>query len=206
MARPDLAHTAAVLSPHGKNASQVAVVNLDQAVRYGFCTQSYSMKYPGPGDPAHKTDARVVIHCDASHDSPSTVGVLVTHGDNYVMASSKRLKTPTFSAAESEMMAMCYAAQTAKYIQLCQSDMGLERRPIDIFCDNKSAVYAAKSNGVRRASRHYLDAQRYVQQMRNDGIIEVHHVPAEQQQADFLTKHLSGPKLKKIMSTIMNVN
>ena len=147
---------------------------------------------------------QIQIFTDANYGPESVSGVLVLFNRAPVLWQSRRQKVQPASASESELVAMHLGAQTAAFIHCCLKDLDCDYGPIDIFCDNKSAVSTANSDGLRTATRHYIGAQRYVQQQRKDGFIRVRHVPSDQQLADILTKRVTGPKLRAVLSKIMD--
>jgi hypothetical protein len=99
------------------------------------------------------------------------------------------------STTEAELVALSSATQEAIWIkQLAEEVFHLPKEPVLILCDNKSTVSMAE-----RPEQKFSERTKHITQHRDfflnyieNGIIKIKWVPTEMQQADIMTKPLSG--------------
>ena len=73
---------------------------------------------------------------------------------------------------------------------------GKSPTPVPLYCDNQGSIDTSV-NGVRsRRSKHIDIADLFVLEAVKDGWLIPIHIPSAENEADFLTKPLNGPKFK----------
>ena len=103
---------------------------------------------------------------------------------------SKRQPTVALSSTEAEYMALSSALQEAMWLKQFGQDFDVEIKqlPVEIGCDNQSAIKLAESDGYRARSKHIDVRHHYIREKVNDSTIRINHVPTDQMVADNLTK------------------
>ena len=68
--------------------------------------------------------------------------------------------------------------------------LGIPNRPIDVFCDNKSAILLIKSGANISKGKHIKKNYHYIQDIMERDEIQVHFIPSSEMVANFMTKGL----------------
>ncbi|GJX52596.1 hypothetical protein Tco_0280965 [Tanacetum coccineum] len=108
----------------------------------------------------------------------------------------KSLKQDTVvdSTCESEYIAACEALKEAIWMKNFIGDLGVVQTvqdPIEIFCDNKSAVALTKEPKDHGKSKHIEIKYHFVQSKVEEGHVIVKHIRSEDNPADPFTKALA---------------
>ncbi|MGI4673442.1 Ty1/Copia family ribonuclease HI, partial [Klebsiella pneumoniae] len=81
-------------------------------------------------------------------------------------------------------------------------DYGLRYSKIPIFCDNQSAI-AMTGNPVQHSmTKHISIRYHFIREHVEEGDIELHFVPTEQQLADIFTKPLSEATFTRLVNEL----
>ncbi|UYV78459.1 hypothetical protein LAZ67_16001473 [Cordylochernes scorpioides] len=106
---------------------------------------------------------------------------------------SKKQQTVALSSTESEYIALCEAGKEAVYLRALLDEMGfgeLLNEPTVLKTDNQGAQQLAR-NPVHHARTKHIDIKwHYIRSICSDGLIEVVHIPTQENVADILTKGL----------------
>jgi len=96
------------------------------------------------------------------------------------------------SLTEAEFIAAVYAAKAVKHLQSILNDLQLLLpKPTIIYEDNKAAIDMINDSKLTACSRHF-DVQHFaIQEWRDRGEIEMHHIPGILNPADDETKSLT---------------
>ncbi|CAI7810157.1 unnamed protein product [Closterium sp. NIES-54] len=104
---------------------------------------------------------------------------------------SKKQSEIAQSSGEAEYMAMYHAIKEIVLLRKLLEDMGAEQEgPTPLFSDSEAAIGMANSPILNGLNKHMKIKWHWVRQMVKEGIVELHHVKASKQAADFLTKRL----------------
>ena len=97
------------------------------------------------------------------------------------------------STAESEHLALYYGVkETLYYARLCSEIFKKEVYPFTVYTDNK-AVHDTITGGKDTKMRKHLATKYYsLQQWFNDGLINLEHLPSEENLADVMTKQVAA--------------
>lgn len=110
--------------------------------------------------------------------------------------SSKRQKTSALSSTEAEYIAMAAAAAEAVWLRQLLQDISLgNEEPINIYCDNQSALALVDTTKFHNRTKHIAVRYNFIKQLALEKKVKFHYVSTQQQTADIFTKGLSGPKL-----------
>ncbi|GJX14624.1 putative RNA-directed DNA polymerase [Tanacetum coccineum] len=107
---------------------------------------------------------------------------------------SSKQDTVTDSTCESEYIAACEASKEAIWMKNFIGDLRvvpIVQDPIEIFCDNESAVDLTKEPKDHRKSKHIELKYQFVQSKVEEGNMIVKHIRSEDNPADPFTKVLA---------------
>ncbi|KAG5891808.1 hypothetical protein JTB14_006198 [Gonioctena quinquepunctata] len=93
-------------------------------------------------------------------------------------------------------MALSAATQEAIWLSQFEKEFwpNISKLPVLIYCDNKSAINLARSDGYRARTKHIDIRHHFVRQKLEDGYIDIQHVGTEEMIADILTKAIFKSK------------
>ncbi|CAI7875521.1 unnamed protein product, partial [Closterium sp. NIES-54] len=124
-------------------------------------------------------------------DHSSVGGFVCMVGGGPVSWRSKKQSEIAQSSGEAEYMAMCHAIKEIVLLRKLLEDMGAEQEgPTPLFSDSEAAIGMANNPILNGLNKHMKIKWHWVRQMVKEGIVELHHVKASKQAADFLTKRL----------------
>ncbi|CAI7878909.1 unnamed protein product [Closterium sp. NIES-54] len=122
---------------------------------------------------------------------PSVGSFVCMVGGGPVSWRSKKQSEIAQSSGEAEYMAMYHAIKEIVLLRKLLEDMGAEQEgPTPLFSDSEAAIGMANNPILNGLNKHMKIKWHWVRQMVKEGIVELHHVKASKQAADFLTKRL----------------
>ncbi|THH09796.1 hypothetical protein EW145_g1755 [Phellinidium pouzarii] len=111
--------------------------------------------------------------------------------------SSKEQTLVVLSTTEAEYVALTHAAREAIWLRALLSQVfKLESLPVEIHCDNQSAIALSAENRFHARTKHIDIQYHFICQCVADGKILVPYVPTDDQEADIFTKALPPIKVK----------
>ena len=110
--------------------------------------------------------------------------------------SSRRQPTIALSTTEAEYMALSSAVQESSWLSQFekQFNFGGQRNPIQIFCDNTSALDLATTTGYSARTKHIDVRHHFLREHIESGRINLVHISTDEMLADVLTKPLNSKK------------
>ena len=107
------------------------------------------------------------------------------------------------SSCEAEYMALTNATQEAIFLTMLAKDFGFHTHlPILIFGDNQGSLDMVKNSSSNDRSKHIDIKHHFVREKYNEGLINVHHIPTDNNVADLMTKPATKPKLQKFRNML----
>ncbi|GJT71733.1 putative RNA-directed DNA polymerase [Tanacetum coccineum] len=174
--RPDVSFTLSMVSRHQQN--------------------------PGEGSwfMVEKKELRLTGYCDAGwqtdkDDSRSQFGWIFLLNRGAVTWKSSKQDTVADSTCESEYIAACEASKEAIWMKNFIGDLGVVptvQDPIEIFCDNESAVALTKEPKDHGKSKHIDRKYHFVRSKVAEGHVIVKEIRSEDNPADPFTKALAN--------------
>lgn len=195
MTRPDLLQAVTQVAQYTSCFKLVHWQAIKRILRYINGTSHYGIRFKRD-DP--DSDDSLVTFSDADHagdpDRRSYMGSISFAWGGLISWKSKKLRSVSISAHESELIAMSRSAMAIKWqVRLMAALMGRPPAIVHLFSDNQGARVTAV-NGIRsKRSKHIEIADLYVLQAVEDKELEVKRVSSAENLADFLTKPL-GPQ------------
>lgn len=171
--------------------------------RYIFSTINYGIIYR----PGSSKRVRPIGYVDADWagdraSRKSMLGYIFILNGSPISWSSKRQDAVALSSTESEYVSLSQGVQQALWIcsWLDEVDLGLGKDPLDILCDNISAVSLSETNKAHNLSKHIDIKFHFVQDVVEDGRVAVFPVSSSQNLADIMTKPLPKDKHHRIVT------
>ncbi|KAG7594052.1 Integrase catalytic core [Arabidopsis thaliana x Arabidopsis arenosa] len=151
---------------------------------------------------------KLIGYSDSSHDvdqddGRSTAGHVFYLGESPISWCSQKQETVAMSSCEAEFMGGTEAAKQAIWLQDILSEItGTLSEKVVIRIDNRSAIALTKNNVFHGRSKHIHRRYHFIRECVENGLIEVEHVPGNEQKADILTKALGRIKFKEMRELI----
>ena len=155
------------------------------------------------------SDTPLECYVDASHNAETKgrsrySSLLYFHG-SLVAGSSKIIKQPSFSSAESEYFAIAEGAKLILYAQQFLESIELPvAKPTVLKTDNKAAIYLTESTKYHERTKHISLKCHAIRFFVANGDIKIEFVRSKDQAADGLTKPRSTSEFIKFR-TLLNI-
>lgn len=187
-----------------KESHEVAV---KQCLRYLQGTTTFGLNFTR----SRSETLKLVGYSDSSYntdldDGRSVTGHIFYLGKSPITWCSQKQDTVALSSSEAEFMAATEAARQAIWLQdLLGEITGQLYNKTTICIDNRSAIALSRNPIFHGRSKHIHSRYHFIRECVERGLLEVEHVPGNEQAADILTKTLGRIKYKE-MSDLMGVH
>lgn len=194
--RPDIMFATSMLSRFMQSPSQVHFGAAKRVLRYVQGTMDFGIWFNSC--PHSKligfTDSDWAGSLD---DMRSTSGYCFNLGSGVFSWGSKKQATVAQSTAEAEYVAAAGAVNQAIWLSRILEDMGAkQQKPVEIYCDNKSAIAMAKNPVYHSRTKHIAIKYHFLREAEANGEIELKFCNSEEQVADIFTKALPRDKFQ----------
>ncbi|KAG7557329.1 Zinc finger CCHC-type superfamily [Arabidopsis suecica] len=202
--RPDLSFCVGMLSRYMQEPKESHGNALKQVLRYLRGTANLGLSF------ARGSKQGLIGYSDSSHnvdedDGRSTTGHIFYLGNCPITWCTKKQETVALSSCEAEFMAATEAAKQAIWLQELLGEVtGKGCEKVTLLIDNKSAIALAKNPVFHGRSKHIHRKYHFIRECVENELIDVEHVPGEEQKADILTKALGRIRFKE-MRELMGV-
>ena len=187
--RPDLAYAVIRLSQYSSRPEQHHWEGVKRILRYIKGTINAGIVL---GRTNSELQEDLVGYFDSAHadtaDMRSTCGYVFLLAGSPISWTTKVQKTVALSTTEAEYMAGTEAAREAIYLRsLVKTIFGWDKK-VHLIGDNKGSLDLAKNPVFHARTKHIQIRHRFITQVVEDGIAEVHRVRSKDMLADGLTK------------------
>ncbi|GJV53950.1 hypothetical protein Tco_1449691 [Tanacetum coccineum] len=172
--RPNVSFALSMVSQHQQNPGEGHWTAVKNILKYLRNTKDWFLVY------GREKELRVTGYCDAA-----------------VTWKSSKQDTVADSTCESEYIAACEASKEAIWMKNFIGDLGVVptvQDPIEIFCDNESAVALTKEPKDHGKSKHIDRKYHFVRSKVAEGHVIVKEIRSEDNPADPFTKALAKSK------------
>ena len=161
-------------------------------LRYLKGTMNHCLKFENNG----LADLQLTVYADSNWsgdktDRKSTTGYIVQLNNNTVSWQSKKQPTVALSSTEAEYMGLSAATCEVKWTIMLLQQMMQISVPVDMYCDNQSAIALVYSDNYSERTKHIDTRHHFIKQFVRDGSINLQWIPTTDQLADVLTKTLN---------------
>ncbi|CAN6457819.1 unnamed protein product [Victoria cruziana] len=189
--RPDISFAIGLVSRYQSNPDWHHWQVVKRIFRYLKGTRDLSLTFGGGS-------LELVGYSDADFagckdDSKSTSGFVFTFGGGVVAWSCKKQGCVAQHTQEAEFIACNIAATFAVWMNkfLKELKLNLGKEPIQLFCDNQTAISLMKNGSVSSRSKHIMVKYHYVHELIEKNEITVDFIPSPEMLADPMTKALT---------------
>ena len=189
--RVDIAYTVGMLARFVCAPTTVHLQAAKHLLRYLRGTMDHCLKFEDNGT----NHLQITAYADSDwsgdkSDRKSTTGYIVQLNGNTVCWQSKKQHTVALSSTEAEYMALSAATSEVRWTLMLLQEMIQLTAPVDLFCDNQSAVAIVRSDKYSERTKHIDTRHHFIKQFIRDGSINLQWISTEDQLADLLTKTL----------------
>ena len=204
--RPDIAFTASVLSRFCSNPGHEHWLIAKRVLRYLKLTSHYGILY-------NKDETNLLAYTDSDwagdiDDRKSCSGNLLMLSQGPISWKSKKQMSISLSTMEAEYVALSEVSREVIYIKRLLQHMGFEKYvqlPINVYCDNQSAIQLSKNAVFHKRSKHIDISYHFVRELVENKEIQIYYLSTENMIADILTKSLSKCKHNRCVE-MLNLN
>ena len=185
------------------------------AKQFKSCSQSFLHEGAQAWCPSGSNEIRVVV--DASWSVRSTMGGIVMFNGTFHKVWSRRIGTVCLSSTESEVHAIAEGCKEGLAFSIIVETLlkGLPKKdqygvfihstssiPLVCYSDSESALHISAMAGLLRKVRHLELRALLIQQLVNDGRMNMRFVSGENNPSDFLTKCSDGWHLSLLIDLL----
>lgn len=132
---------------------------------------------------------------DCVDDRISTSGYVFSFGTGAVTWTNKKQHAVALSSTEAESRGVVKGACEAVWFRIILLDMKMQQtKPTPLLCNNQGVLKLAKKLIFHECTKHVEIHCHFIRQLVEDGCIELHYSPIEDQTVDIFTKTLSPKK------------
>ena len=196
--RPDLSWTITKLSQHLACPTNTDWMIIHQVLRYIKGTTDHKLTFRKSSN-----GPELIGHSDSDwasskDDRKSTTGYCFTLNSNGPVLAWKSRKQPTvaLSSCEAEYMALTNATQEAMFLRNLLTDFGINvTLPILIRGDNLGSLDLVRNEVSNDRSKHIDIKHHFIRDKYREGLINITHIPTNENVADIFTKPATKQKL-----------
>ena len=201
--RPDISHAVNQLARLIAAPTDEAVIAAKRVLRYLAGTHSIGLKYSSNSD-----EIRPAAYSDSdwagSKDAKSTSGMLVKLGGAAILWGSQKQSCVATSTSEAEYIAASETARDICWVRNFLRAIHLHNElPTPLYVDNQVAISIIKDDRTVERRKHINVRYHYIREKYLEKELSPEWVPTEFQQADILTKPLSGIMFNRLRDSAM---
>ena len=201
--RPDIAYSVGIISRFMERPTVAHLGAAKRIMRYVKGTIEYGLIYKrGSGNYilSGYSDSDLAGNLE---DRRSTGGMAFYLDENLITWVSQKQRCVALSSCEVEFMAATAAACQGVWLRnLLTLITDMERGPVVIYIDNKSAIDLAKNPVFHGRSKHIDIPYHFIRECVERGEIILKHVCTEDQRADVLTKAMTTVNFEKMRALL----
>ena len=200
--RPDLMFPAGLLSRFMSSPSNVHMGIAKRVLKYIRGTTDLGIWYMKTGG-VNLNGFADSDWAGSIDDMKSTSGYVFTIGTGAICWNAKKQEVVAQSTAEAEYISLAAAANQAVWLRKLLEDLGQKQdSPVDLFCDNKSAIAIAQNPVQHGRTKHINVKFHAIREAGKNLLIKVHHCSTEVQLTDLMTKALPPTRLEFLKTRI----
>ncbi|CAL1409881.1 unnamed protein product [Linum trigynum] len=133
----------------------------------------------------------------------SVTGYCTLLGGCLLTWKSKKQTTVSRSSSEAEYRALAHLVCELEWLRSLLAEMGINiPLPIDVYCDNRSAIHIAENPVFHERTKHIEIDCHVTRERLSSGMIKLQHVRTDDQLADLFTKGLTRYRLSYLLDKL----
>ena len=199
--RPDISSSVSILSQKVSKPSRLDLNEVKRIIRYLSCTKKLNLRLSN-----QNSDKDLLMYSDANWaedriDRKSNSGYIVFAFGGTISWACRKQVSVSLSSTEAEYIALSEATQELIWLQRLSEDFSINiQYPVQILADNQSAIKMIDNSKFSNSTKHIETRYHFIKDIKEQGLINVKYVPAEDNIADMLTKALGGTKIRDLRS------
>lgn len=199
--RPDVAYGFSYLSRYSAKVSKAAWGGIKQTLQYLYSTKDAKLVYD-----CQDKSFELIGYCDASYanndDGTSTSGRAIYLGTHLIHWKSNKQSVPATSTAAAEIYAASDCFKDLLYIQGLLNDLGYTTENITMHCDNNACIAVLSDEISNTKTRHLSAKIAFIRHYVKEEILNLPHVPSEENVSDIFTKALGLNKFRDFIPSL----
>ena len=205
--RSDITYAVHLMARFAENPAEVHWRALKRILIYLYTTRDRGLVF-------RKTDGvdinnPISVRVDADHGAcvdtrRSTTGIHICVFGNSIRTKSKRQGKVANSTGHAEFVALAMAVRDITHIRIVLDDMGFHQKCIPFESDSQVAVQQLHAGRLTSASKHIALDFYAVKEHMDAGLIDVTHLPGDDNTADLMTKPLVRTTHERHTAEILN--
>jgi len=203
--RPDLAYTVSALSQFSSQPTAQHMGILKQVLQYLKSTRNLTLTYKN----LHASDVTLSGYSDFDYGGDrnnwkSTLGNIFQIAGNTISWWSVKQQCVSTSTVEAEYIALSTTAKQQIWLQNALAELRLDSEiPAALHTDNIGAIDLTSNLHISDKSKHINIAYHHIRDLVENGIINLLHVPSEDNLADICTKPLPLPRFCTLRDDVL---
>ena len=200
--RPDIQYAVKEIARDSSDVTPTSWIKVKHVLRYLKGTANYTQAFKQIT--TENMPSEIDVHADAdwagcSTTRRSTTGFVITINGNLIHSASRTQGAVAMSSAESELYALCSAAQEALFLRnlMTESGLGTKSMVINLYPDSTAAKSLVSRSGPGKKSKHIELKCLFLQELIQDGQVRILKVGTHDNYVDLMTKYLSGDTTRK---------
>lgn len=196
--RPDISTSVSILSQKLIQPSETDLNEVKRIIRYLNGTKNLKLKVSDCNQ-----NSKLNGYSDASWgecriDRKSNSGYIFQLNGGTVSWCCRKQKTVALSSTEAEYIAMAEACQEVIWLRRLCNEFGIQNNDAtELRVDNQSCMKMVDNQKFSNRTKHIDIKYHFIQNIKEEGIVNLKYCESEKNVADVLTKPLNSIKLEK---------
>jgi len=201
--RPDILFATTKAARKSQCPTKEDLINLTKILEYLYGSFNYGLYF------TKNSTIKAYSDADFGGDTKtrrSTTGYIIFFGNTPISWCSKLQHCVSTSTCEAEFYSLSECTKQCLWIQNLLNELGINKKPIKIYIDNKSTIHITKNHLINQKSKHIDIRYHFIKELIENGKIQIEYIKSEDNPADGLTKYLNNTQMKKFRNnTLFNL-
>ena len=200
--KADIQYAVKELARDNADVTEASWIKVKHLLRYLKGTKNYRLNFKQLTSDSKPKFIDVQSDSDwagCSKTRRSTTGFAIKVSDNLIHSASRTQGSVALSSAEAELYALCSAVMEALFLRnlMTETSLGHSTITVRLLTDSTSAKSIVSRMGPGKRSKHIDLKFLFLQELILDGQVIIQKIPTADNQADLMTKYLTGDVTKR---------
>ena len=198
--RPDIIYAVSKAARKSKEPNLEDWDNVIRILIYLKGTINYGINF------SRNPDVKAFVDADYAGDLEtrrSTTGFLITIGNTPTSWCSKLQHCISTSTAEAEYYSLSECSKHCIWYMNLLNELRMNIKNIEIYIDNKAAIYNAKNQSINPKTKHMDIRVHYIRELVKENKIKLNYIKSQNNLADGFTKYLNNSLMDKFRNSIL---